>query len=341
MVLRHEVPDMTPFTIYECKIPQCAVERQLRNDGLCIVNRSVPVYDTRMPNCPAESRSYTEDGVGYVRHVIRTPVGDLTTLEQPAGFTTWHVEKIFKGPEDYKKLLFMVNDTEYAPCYERFAETERWMGQDVILRAAIGLTPLHQIMVTWMGIETFAIEWADRQDEILKLYNALADKQRQVFPIIAKSPCLHANYGGNETGDVMGVERFEKFVLPLYNEAAGVFHKHGKLVGAHLDGNNKVWARLVARSGLDYVEAFTPKPDTDMTLQEALDAWPDKVLWVNFTSSRHVAPIEVVEQTARELIEAARPGNRFILGITEDMPEGRWQGNLLAIMKVIREMAGK
>jgi len=28
---------------------------------------------------------------------------------------------------------------------------------------------------------------------------------------------------------------------------------------------------------LDYIEAFTPAPDTDMTLAAARKAWPDKV----------------------------------------------------------------
>jgi hypothetical protein len=131
----------------------------------------------------------------------------------------------------------------------------------------------------------------------------------------------------------MGNQRFERYVVPLYNEAADVFHRHGKLLGAHLDGNSRLWAKAGAASGLDYVEAFTPAPDTDRTLAEALAAWPDQVLWINFPSSVHLASLEVIEQTTRDLVATAAPGNRFILGITEDMPEDRWQGNLLAISR--------
>jgi hypothetical protein len=138
----------------------------------------------------------------------------------------------------------------------------------------------------------------------------------------------------------MGRERFEKFVIPLYDEAAEVFHKHGKLVGAHLDGNNRVWADLVAGSGLDYVEAFTPAPDCDMTVTDALEAWPDKVLWINFPSSIHLSSHEEIAQTTRCLVEDAKPGNRFIIGITEDIPEHRWQQNLVTIMDAIEERAG-
>jgi hypothetical protein len=138
----------------------------------------------------------------------------------------------------------------------------------------------------------------------------------------------------------MGRERFERYVLPLWNEAAAILHEHGKLIGSHLDGNNRPWADLVAASDLDYVEAFTPAPDTDLTLAEALAAWPDKVLWINFPSSLHLASIESIEAATRETIRAAAPGDRFLLGITEDIPADRWQANMLAIARVIDEEAG-
>ncbi|HIE03217.1 MAG TPA: hypothetical protein EYP61_00500 [Candidatus Latescibacteria bacterium] len=180
------------------------------------------------------------------------------------------------------------------------------------------------------------MEWAERRDEVLKLYHALADRQRRIFPIIARSPALAVNYGGNETPEVMGPPRFREYVIPLYNEAAEVLHRHGKLLGAHLDGNNRAWAQDIAKSGLDYIEAFTPAPDTDMSLREALDAWPDKVLWINFPSSVHLSPVDEVERTAAELIGTA-PKDRFIMGITEDIPEDRWQENLLAISRAINQ----
>jgi hypothetical protein len=311
------------------------VERQLRNAGLCIVNRHYPVVRTHSPNVRVETHSYTKDGVDYVRRTVHTPVGDLFTLDRPAGFTAWHIAKLFQKPEDYKALLFMVKDRRFEPEYEAFAVAQERLGEDVILRAAIGLTPLHEIMIHWMGVESFAVEWAERRDEIETLYQAMVENQRRIYPIVAASPALHANYGGNETGDVMGRPRFARYVLPLYQEAAEVFHQHGKWLGAHLDGNNRVWADLVAESGLDYVEAFTPAPDTDMTLAEAFAAWPGKLLWVNFPSSVHLRPLDEIAETTRSLLAEAAPEHRLILGITEDVPEARWQENLLTISEVI------
>ena len=337
-VLRQDTPDKTPLTMYECMIPQCAAERRLRNDGLCIVNRR-GVLATHTPNVVTETRRYVENGHARVRTTRHTPLGDLWEVSQPAGFTSWRLERFFKGPEDYKRLLFLVNDQRHEPAYEAFAEAERAFGHDAIFRAGIAGNPLHQIMVHWMGVETFAVEWAERRDEILTLYHAMVQQHRRIYPLVAQSPASHANYGGNEVPAMMGLERFEQYVVPLYNEAAEVLHRHGKLIGTHLDGNNRLWAKAVADSALDYIEAFTPAPDTDMTLAEALAAWPDKVLWINFPSSLHLAPIEAIEEATRQLIRDAAPGNRLIIGITEDIPADRWQANMLAISRVIDDAA--
>lgn len=103
-ILHGDMPDKVPLTMYECMIPQCVAERQLRNDGLCIVYRTA-VFKTHTPNVSRTTESFEIDGVPHVRAVTRTPVGDLSELLRPAGFTSWHVEKLFKKPEDYKKLF--------------------------------------------------------------------------------------------------------------------------------------------------------------------------------------------------------------------------------------------
>ncbi len=336
-VLRGERADRAPFTIYENKIPQCAVERRLRNEGLCIVNRRHRAYVEETPNCTWETIRYAEGGRPRVRTVVRTPVGEVTSVAEPTDFTSWTLERFFKSPEDYKVLRYIAADRTCRPDYEAFSQAERWMGEDVILRAGVGACPLHRIMIHDMGLETFAVEWAERRDEILALESVMREKLRALYPILADAPITHANFGGNEVTEVMGPRRYEEFCLPLYDECAEAFHARGKLLGTHLDGNNRLWAGAVAASGLDYVEAFTPAPDTDMTLDDALAAWPGKVLWINFPSSVHLASVERIRATAREIVAAARDTGRVILGITEDVPPGRWQENLLAISEAINE----
>lgn len=337
-LLRRPV-DKIPFTTYETFLPQCEAERHLRNAGLCIVNRRYPVYEVVMPNVRKQAIHYQgEDGETRVKTIYETPVGTVFTVEKPVPGTTWREKRMFSRPEDYRVIEFIIRDRRYRPSYGPYLEAQEALGEDVFLRGgAGGYSPLQEIIYTLMGVEQFSVEWGERRDEVLRLYQALTEDRRKIYPIAAESPALAFNYCGNVSPEVMGVRRFEEYVLPHYEECAEVLHRHGKLVGVHLDANNLAFAASVARSSLDYVEAFTPTPTCDMSVAEARRAWPDKVLWINFPSTVHVFGPEAVAKATRQILEEAAPGDGFLIGITEDVPQDRWQQNYAAISRTIDE----
>ena len=332
-VLRGGGSSVVPFTMYENMIPQCTAEREMRNRGACIVQR-MGVYKTHHPNVKVtQSVYYEDDGREMRRTDYETPVGTVNTLYEPAGFTSWSHEKLFKTPDDYKAILFMIQDECYEPDYEDFARAEKMFGDDAILRPGFALEPLQDLISSHiMKMETFCIEWMDNRDEILKLYDANVENRRKVYPIVAKSPALHANYGGNVVPEIIGLETFEKYYVQHYNEAAEVMHKHGKLIGSHFDANCRLLAEAIGETDLDYIEAFTPAPDTDMTLGEARRAWPDKALWLNFPSSVHLNSDPEVEEATVEMLNELESVDGIIMGITENIPLNRWQDSCRAIM---------
>ena len=322
-----------PFTMYECMIFQCTAEREMRNRGLCIVKRDAPVFRTHRPNVRVTQESYSEAGRPLVRTVYETPVGTVSNLDQPAGFTSWLHERMFKSPDDYKVLLFLIQDEVFEPCYDVFENAQDAFGEDAIFRAAIGAEPLQALISgTMIAMEDFCTEWMDNRDEILKLYTAIVENRRQVYPLVAESPALHANYGGNVVPAVIGLETFETYFVPHYNEAAEVMHRNGKLIGCHLDDNCSLLADAIAGTDLDYIEAFTPAPDTDMTLGQAREAWPDKVLWLNYPSSLHLQPDAEIEQATVDMLNDAGAVDGLLIGITEDIPTHRWTDSCRAII---------
>ncbi|MFP4249231.1 MAG: hypothetical protein ACLFU7_06205 [Armatimonadota bacterium] len=336
--VRFEDVDHVPLTIYERKIPQCEAERELRNDGLCIVQRGPNPYSVRRPNVlGSESHTYSEGGKRLVRTVTRTTDGELTTVNEPAGFTTWHHEKMFRGPDDYAPLLAYASNVEVVADYEPFVRMSELKGGDAIMRGAVGLEPMQLIIHHWMGVETFAIEWMERRHEVLKLYDALVEERRKTYPVLAESPCEQFNYGGNVTPEIIGEARFREYYVPNYEECCEVLQPAGKLVGCHFDANTRVIAEAIAETSLDYIEAFTPAPDTDMTLAQAREAWPGKALWINYPSSVWLRSDEEMEEVTADLLRQAAPGNGLLIGVTEDVPEGRLFPGLRAINRAIHE----
>ena len=338
--LRGGVPERTPFTIYADKLPRCTAERELRNRGLCLVERTSS-YQVHHPNVQYREDPFEDDrGRCLVRGAYTTPHGELSWVWEPVGFTSWRHEWLFKSADDYKAILFLIEDTVVEPDYERVARLQQELGDDFVVRDRLPLEPLQNLISSnFMSTETFCIEWMDNREEVLKLYDAFVEVARRTYPLVANGPLEFCNYGGNVMPNVIGPTVFRDYYLPHYAEAADILHQKGKLIGTHLDADNTQIMELVAQTDLDYIEAYDP--GISPSVAEARSAWPDKALWINYPCSWHLRTEEQVGEGAARVIREAAPGNGFILGITEDVPEDRWRGNYRAIMDAIEAEAGR
>ena len=340
-VFRGEMVDRVPFALKGWRAPFCGQEPLLRNDGMGIFE-DCPVFTSTSPHVTTETISCVEDGTPCTRTIVRTPVGEITSVSRTMGDdridrTSWIVEHFFKSPEDYKVLMFIAGDARHEPAYENYGRRRAQMDGDAYLKTGAPGAALHEIMIMFMGVETFSFEWAERRDEIIALDDAMTRSRRDAYRIIAASPALVVCAGGNYAPEVLGMERFREFVLPHWEEAAGILHEGGKLLGSHLDANNRLWADEIGTSPLDWIEAFTPAPDTDMTMAEARAAWAGKTLFINFPSSVHLSSAEEIEDATRKLLEEAAPGDRFIIGITENVPEHCWRESFATILRTCNE----
>lgn len=329
-VFRGDMVDAVPFALKGWRVPSCTLERELRNRGMAILD-AVSVVREHQPNVRRTTTSEVVDNVQHTTTVVHTPKGDLTTVtSRQLGTprtegTSWTSEYLFKSEADYDAVEFMVRDTEVQPNYDAYYRALDYVGTDAAFKTSAPGAPIHWLMYYLMGIETFSMQLVEHEDRVMALLDALRERDRNIFEIVAASPAERVQIGGNYTPDVLGKLRLRQYVVPHWEEACAILHEGGKQVGSHLDANNKLWAREIGDSGLDWIEAFSPVPDTDMTVAEAREAWPGKVLFINFPSAVHLAAPDVIRDTAEQLIREAAPGDRFIIGITENVPDNRWQ----------------
>jgi hypothetical protein len=335
VLLHGEMPDKVPFTVYECMLQGFPYEKEILDMGACIAKR-ISSAAIHYPNIKFSSRSVKKDGADHIEHIIRTPYGDLTMLTQPAGFTSWTMEHMFKTPDDYKKLAFFYGDMVITENYGSPSELYRLDREhpNFVIRDDIGLEPMQRLIYDF-GTEAFCYEWMDNRDELLKLYDILCEKMRHIYPITAKSPFRFHNYGGNVTPEVIGRDVFERYYLPVYAEACDVFHREGKKIGVHFDADNTTIMDLIGGTDLDYIEAYdiTCSPP----IEEAERYFKNKVLWLNWPSGRQLLPVEEIISTTKEIISSVKNRNRFIIGITEDIPYDIHKRNLAAILTAINE----
>ena len=335
-VLRGNRPDKIPFTIYDWKIPWGYDKRKLRERGLVMMER-FPGWRAEYPHCELTMLTFTQDGHKYEREIVKTPRGEITSLFLPDQTCNVRkqVEFWIKEEADYEPLMFMINDTVVHPAYEEIEAAKDTLGEDGVVYVWPGYSPLQEIILHLTGIEPFCYELADRPSLLWELYEALWQRDRAIYPIVARAPVEIVQYGVNPTASVLGRSRFVDKVLPCIEECAEVVHPAGKLLSVHVDGDNAIWATDLARSSVDIIEAFTPAPMTDMTMAEAREAFKDKILWVNFPSSIHLSSADTIRATTKEILDCAAANGRFIMGVTEDIPPDCWRTSLNAILDVI------
>jgi hypothetical protein len=111
---------------------------------------------------------------------------------------------------------------------------------------------------------------------------------------------------------------FERYVLPEYQRRSELLRNAGKYTFAHWDGSVKGLLRYAKRTKLDGMEALTPIPQGDVTIQEIKDALGDMVL-VDGIPMTWFLPHETnedLERVTREVIETFSPN--LILGISDE-----------------------
>jgi hypothetical protein len=339
--LHGEMADRVPFTAYWCVLHRGWVDRVVRNEGLAIKER-VPILRREMPNVEVIYHEFYENDTQVMRQTLRTSVGEVYCTKKLDrayyGTSWWNVDYYIKRPEDYRVAESIIRDTLFKPSYEAFLVAQNRWGEDgyVIGNAHVNI-PMHSMMYEWLGPERFSLDMVDHPEGFWSLHEALYRKEREGFGLCAESPAEVLLYGGNIHEEMVGRRRFDQYYVTCINEFADAVHAEGKLCATHLDAPMKTLMESVAKSEIDIVEAFTPLPTGNVTIKEARRVWPDKVLWINFPSSVHIeSPERIREETIRILGEAA-PGDRFLIGITEDVPEDAWPTSLRVISRTILE----
>ena len=335
--------DRIPFVSYPRPFFTGTVERELRNNGFGFFWVFSPLV-IHTPDVKIKTfEEYTEKGEKLVKTVYSTPKGEIFLVSKHSGGygSKWgalRTEFLIKKEDDYKVVEFILKNEKYSINEKVIYETEKNLGEDGIMVSWVPKTPLMEMIYHYYGPEKFAYEFYDRKDLFLEFYELLKKRYIEICKILSKSPVIRFfEIADNITSDIVGKERYEEFIMPVYKKVYGIFKEEGKMLGSHLDGNLKILKEDIKNSALDFIDAFTPYPDTDLTLKEAKEEWENKVIIINFPSSLHLRTYDEIKKLTFSLIEEAYPGDRFIVNITETVPVDVWQESFKAINEALIE----
>jgi len=345
-VLRHQQPDIIPFSMYveTHHLAPLAIYQPWRNlldNGLSLhAAMAVQVHKVTCPNATMDithhygnitswspvdllmAMTSPHDITGY----LNTPVGKTIFKAKVQGLDLsimlpWFPEDgfIIKSSRDYDVIKFLIEDSEYTANYNDIKEFEMILGNYGIVSAFVPKSPL-QSMIMLMGTRQLALDYYMNQKEFDELYKVIYKKELEVYKIAAESPAEVIWGPDNVTSLITSPKLFEKYSLPFYNEVADLFHKYDKIYVVHMDGELKSLANLIAQSRIDVIESFTPPPIGNFSIENAREIWKNKIIWANFPEPICLQGQRVVRSTVQEMLRSAAPGDNFLMGISEGFP---------------------
>ena len=309
--------DKLPFFHYWRHCDFGWAERDCRNRGMGI-NWERPSYTTQMHGVDITETRSVISGETAIRKTYKTPVGSIYVDEKWApgtgqwkamrswqDITAWQTDRLIKGPEDYKVLKYIVENTEYSPDYFPIEQAMEWLGDEGVVIDSLPHSPMQMLMIDWVGSEKgrFFYHHADYPDLVEELYHAISKSREPLYEIAAKSPAPISRSGDNIDGFLVNPILFEKYFMPEYEKQAAVFHRHGTLLAVHMDGRLNILKDLINQTSIDIIEAFHPPPMGDLPLGEALSLWKDKVIWMGFPGSIYSLGPETTDKEIDKVLE--------------------------------------
>jgi hypothetical protein len=290
----------------------------------------VPVHSPKMT-----WRSEELDG-NRVKTIAETPVGTAFHVARKTD-TSWATiteKEWITTPEEMKVWTWMLENAEWRWRQDTYDQLQREVGDLGAPQLIMPRVNVQDLYVNSMGVEgaVYAIyEWGSVVDDY---FRALHENHLRMIDVINASPIEIVNFGDNIHGGVLSPALYEEYVLPAYLERCDKLHKAGKFVNSHWDGDVKPLLKYAKCSGLDGIEAITPLPQGDVTLDEAKEALGDDIYLLDGIPAVYfdeTFPIEVLEECVHRLIELFAP--KLVLGISDEMSS---QGDIERIRVVGR-----
>jgi hypothetical protein len=334
-------PDQVPLTVYDWLLPRGETERHLREAGVGLIVR-LPGHKVVHREVEIVSREYFEAGKKRTRRTIKTPVGESYQILDPDeayGTSSWIHEHFIKGPDDYRVLEFYYRDMVFEDNFAAIREAQRRVGEDGLVMLRIAKSPLQEMLYQLMGLEQFAFDYPEHRDLFDSLHATMVKRYAELYEFAATSPAEILLLGDNIYSDMVGRERYRNYLMPEYAKIMARLQGTGKLLAVHMDGNLKSLESDIAEAQFDIVEALTPPPMGDVSVREVRERWPGKALWINFTSSMHIEPPEVIEAHTRNLLQEWGSKRGFGISVTEDAPVEALERSLAVIARTLREHA--
>ena len=220
----------------------------------------------------------------------------------------WIEEHIIKKAEDYRIVACLFENLDLVPHYHPFLRWEKEVGEDGLCAAwfAGAASPMHHIQKYFLDATEFFFHYHDYQKEMRALAEAMNPLYEKALKLIAESPALAVNWGGNYDEMITYPPYFEKELLPWIQKASAAMGAKGKFVFCHCDGENEGLLDLIRDSGMHVAESVCPHPMTKVKIEEYYRRWSERLTICGGVPSNILLPSSATDDEFQAFLPAHR-----------------------------------
>ncbi len=255
-------------------------------------------------------------------HYLETPIGTLREVRQfdDLRMSGARAEYRIKRPEDLRTLEYVLQDEEWYWDQERYEADLARVGDRGAAQFFPRRSPIQGLFIEHMGFESTIYALHDIPEAIQHYVEIATRADDAMYEVITRCPVPIYNLGENIDANLDPPDIWRRHLLPHYLHRTEQLRQAGKFTHIHVDGSMRPLLPHMRDVPWDGIEAATPEPQGDVTLEEIHESLGDLVLLDGIPAIYFLPsyPEELIGECVEKLVRLFHP--RLVLGVSDELP---------------------
>lgn len=272
-------------------------------------DKSIKFYSKKIDE--RRTQDFIETPVGTISQICRSNSSNYGVYQEK-----WYVE----NEEDMKVLIYVEENSKWCWNQEGYEKVSSYWGNNGEGSIYFPRTSMQSLFNETTGVEGGIYAIYDYPDVCEEYFKVKHEREMEFCKLLTKTPLEWINFGDNVHCGTLPPNLFEKYVLPEYQARTEILRAGGKYSFAHWDGDTKTILKYAKETGLNGIEAITPEPQGDVTIEEIKAGLGDEVDLVDGIPAvlfNEMYPVEMLKETTQKIIDMF--AGHLILGISDEM----------------------